>query len=73
MFSSWLFEQVGTGGSVGRLAELCFADVNAGCALPFYDAVGWKKHFERYHADSFDVVFELLGDAFVEFCSQLPE
>jgi hypothetical protein len=73
MFTSWLFEQDDRDDRVGRFARLAYADYNAGCASPFKDAVAWKVHFEQKHPKKFGVLLELLGDAYVEYCTEFSE
>ena len=71
MFTVWLFEQRDRDDSVGLFARVAFYDYNAGCASVFKDAVAWKKHFEVKHVRKAPNLMELLGDAFVEYCSEL--
>lgn len=73
MFTVWLFGQQDRDDSVGLFARVAFYDYNAGCALVFGDAVGWKKHFEVKHARKYPKLIELLGDAYVEYCTELGE
>jgi len=73
MFTSWLFEQDDRDDNVGRFAKLAYADYNAGCASAFKDAVAWKEHFEQKHPKKFGVLLELLGDAYVEYSTELDE
>jgi hypothetical protein len=48
-------------------------DYNAGCAGPYKTAVEWKEHFEQKHPSKFEALLELLGDAYVEYCTELKE
>ena len=73
MFTSWLFEQDDRDDRVGRFARLAYADYNAGCASPFKDAVAWKVHFEQKHPKKFEELLDMLGDAFVEYSTELDE
>jgi len=57
--------------TVGKIARLMWQDYNAGCARMYPDPVSWKVHFEQKHAKGFSVLFEWLGDAYVEFASEL--
>lgn len=67
MFTTWLFEQRDRNDSVGKFANLAFDDCNAGCALRYPTAVGWRNHFEKNHSKNFDKLLDMLGDAYVDY------
>ena len=71
MFTSWLLDQQDRQDSVGKLAQLVWADHNSGCAVMYRDPVSWKEHFERRHAKQLGALMDMLGDAFVEYASGL--
>jgi hypothetical protein len=71
MFTAWLLDQQGREDSIGDLADLVYEDHNAGCAIMFKDAVAWLSHFESSHRKQLVILTEMLGDAYVEYCTQL--
>jgi len=71
MFTTWLFEQRDRDDETGKFANLAYSDYNAGCASLFTDAVKWKNHFSEKHPKSYDTLFEMLADAYVEFCTEV--
>lgn len=71
MFTEWLLDQQDRTDNVGRLARLVWDDHNAGCAVMYPDPVSWKKHFEARHAAKLPLLMEMLGDAYVEYATQL--
>lgn len=73
MFTAWLYEQQDRNDSVGLFARVAYYDYNAGCAGMYRDAIEWKKHFEVKHMRKYPKLMELLGDAFVDYCSELGE
>lgn len=73
MFTSWLFEQQDRDDNVGLFARVAFYDYNAGCAGYYRDAVAWKKHFDVKHVRKAPKLNEMLGDAYVEYCTELDE
>lgn len=71
MFTAWLLDQRSRDDSVGDLAGLAYEDYNAGCAGVYKDAVAWLAHFESMHRKQLPILTEMLGDAYVEYCTQL--
>lgn len=71
MFTEWLLDQQDRNDSVGKIAAVVWSDHNSGCAPMYPDPVSWKKHFEAKHAPKLDVLMEYLGDAYVEYATQL--
>lgn len=70
-FSSWLFEQADLPGEVGRLAKLCWTDVNNGCGNPRFTAREWTEHFAVRHADKKVILGELVVKAHLELIKEL--
>jgi hypothetical protein len=73
MFLIWALDQQDRDDSVGLLTRTMWQDYNAGCAGPYKTAVEWKEHFEQKHPSKFEALLELLGDAYVEYCTELKE
>jgi len=73
MFTSWLMEQRGTEGSVGRFADVAFSDINAGCASMYKYATDWKRHFDARHSRQLPELMSMLGDAYVAYCLELDK
>ena len=71
VFTAWVLDQQERIDSVGKLARLIVDDHNAGCAAMYKDPVAWRNHFERFHRSSYTVLIEMLGDAYVEYCTSL--
>lgn len=73
MFTPWLLEQSDREDGVGRLARLAYLDINAGCASAYSNATNWLYHFKDNHAKQLPLFTELLGDAYVEYCTELDK
>ena len=71
MFTAWLLDQRDRVDAVGMLANVAYNDHNAGCASMYKDPVSWMHHFEDKHRKQLARLMEGLGDAYVEYCSQL--
>jgi hypothetical protein len=71
VFTAWVLDQQDRDDSVGKLARLIIMDHNAGCAVMYRDPISWKKHFELFHRPKLDALMDMLGDAYVEYCTSL--
>lgn len=71
MFTTWLLEQQDRPDSVGMLARTAYKDHNDGCAILYKDAIGWLHHFQGRHRNNLAILIGMLGDAHVEYCTQL--
>lgn len=71
MFVSWLFEQLGRGDTIGRLARMVWADYNAGCfTVPPEDALWIKNHFSSKHKECVDFLSVSLKEAYIEYLAE---
>jgi hypothetical protein len=73
MFITWVLDQQDREDSIGLLARTVWQDYNAGCANLYKTAVEWKEHFEQSHSKRFAALLELLGDAYVEYCTTVTQ
>lgn len=71
MFTLWALDQQDRDDSVGKIAKLMYRDHNDGCAIMFKDATGWLHHFQDKHVRQLPILTEMLGDAYVEYCTTL--
>lgn len=71
-FSSWLWEQMEEPGRVGYIANICWKDVNNGCANPRFSAPQWMNHLKERHAPQEELLTKLLVGAFKEYMRTLP-
>lgn len=71
MFVNWLFEQIGRGDNIGRLARMVWGDYNAGCfVVKPEDAIWIKKHFEGKHKEIVPFLSVALKDAYTEYVAE---
>jgi hypothetical protein len=66
-FSSWLWEQMDENNSIGRFANICWNDINNGCAHGKFNEVAWLVHFKRKHIGSVSTLLPLLKEAHKEY------
>lgn len=66
-FVTWLWEQLDAPGDIGVCANICWKDVNNGCATPRFSASQWVAHFEERHHDRKDLLINMLVEAYKEY------
>lgn len=63
-FSSWLWEQMDEPGRIGFIANVCWKDVNNGCAHAKFDAPKWVVHIRKRHPEQKELLVPLIVEAF---------
>jgi len=71
-FSTWLWEQMDESSRIGYFANLCWADVNNGCAHGTFNATKWLQHIEARHFEKKDTLIPLLSAAYKAYMLSLP-
>lgn len=66
-FLPWLFDQLDEPTPVGDFANLCWKDVNNGCASTKYGPTQWREHFETKHKAQANLLVSLLTKAYAQY------
>jgi hypothetical protein len=72
-FSTWLWEQMDESTPIGDFANLCWKDVNNGCAHAKFNAMNWLTHFEERHPENKNKLTSILALAFKAYILSLPK
>lgn len=72
-FSTWLWEQIEIEGPYLTIANICWDDVNNGCAHAKFDAHKWLKHFNERHTATKEYLVRLLIGAYLAYTEEHGE
>lgn len=70
-FSTWLWEQMEEPGRIGYVANICWKDVNNGCAHGKFGAPNWIAHIKERHPEQKDILLPLIVTAFKAYMLSL--
>lgn len=70
-FSTWLWEQRDEPGRLGYISNICWKDVNNGCAHVKFGAPKWIEHINGRHPEQKGVLAPLIVLAFQQYVLSL--
>jgi len=70
-FTTWLWEQLDLPGQASSLANICWSDVNNGCASAKFTGSDWLNHFNEKHPDTSATLSKLFMSVYLEFLDEV--